>query len=162
MFVINLAETLQPKARFNKVIGGAVTSFLLICGFYLFNNQVQVYPASKPTVVLKPFIEPQPESEPEPEQPKKLDRTDFCEQLVTHYQLQGVVLDHKNTVALVKEVESGAILLISKIETNSLKLETAELSKVKLLRNGCRFTLHLHQPSDREGHEISPHYTTAR
>ena len=88
-------------------------------------------------------------------------KMDHCEQLDIQYELQGVIFDHENTVALVKEKKSGTITLISNIEADRMKLKAAELSKISILKNGCSFTLYLNQSSDKDSHEISNNRNTS-
>lgn len=156
MFVTSLAASLYTPNSYNKVAWCVLlTSFLSIFGIHLYLIPVEGSLEVKQVVVSKPDVASKPR------QPKELAEKDPCKQLDTQYELQGVVFDHETTVALVKEIESGVIRLISNIEADGMKLKTAELSRVKVQRNGCSFTLYLNQPSDKDGHEISTHHTTA-
>lgn len=133
----------------------ALVSFLSICGIYLYGYQVES------NLAVEEIVERASVAAPQLELPKAVDEKNQCKQLGIQYELQGIVFDHENTVALVQEIESGAMMLISNIEADRMKLTAAELSKVKVLQNGCSFTLYLNQPSDKDSHEISTHNITA-
>lgn len=156
MFVTSLAASLPAPNRNSPVILGILVSlFLSVCGIYLYGNQ------AVDNVEVKQIIQRKTAITSQPEQPRHIDEKDHCKQLDIQYELQGVVFDHENTVALIKEIKSGTTMLISNIEVGRMKLKAAELSKVKVLQNGCSFTLHLNQLNDKDGHEIFNHHITA-